>query len=247
MNSSEIIETKNATTTHAPRSNEIRTMFASIASRYDQANSVLSLGIHHLWRKKLVSLCHLKEGAHVLDCATGTGDLAIEFKRAVGGNGKVIGSDFCAEMLERAPTKAKKLNLDIEFEIADVTELPYDNESFDVVSIAFGIRNVENTQKALLEMHRVLKPGGKLAILEFGQPKLPILKQAFRFYSDKVLPTLGGLVTGKAAAYRYLEKSSSKFPCRENFVKLINSTTDFSATKFYSLSGGIAYIYIAQK
>jgi demethylmenaquinone methyltransferase/2-methoxy-6-polyprenyl-1,4-benzoquinol methylase len=231
----------------SPNPTEIQKMFASIAGKYDRANNFLSAGIHHLWRKKLVQLSGAQFGDHVLDCATGTGDLAIEFKRVVGDAGKVIGSDFCKEMLDFAPAKAAKENFAIQFEVADVTQLPYESESFDISSISFGIRNVGNTVKGIQELHRVLKPGGKLLILEFGQPQSPFFASLYRIYSEKVLPRLGGLITGKKEAYRYLENSSSKFPCREDFLELMNDSAAFEKTSYVSLSGGIAYIYMGTK
>ena len=200
------------TPTSSPQPEKIRTMFSRVAANYDKANSVLSMGIHHLWRKKLVKLSAAAEGMKVLDCATGTGDLAIEFKKVVGNSGSVIGTDFCAEMLIPAPAKAQARGLEIQFAQADVLALPYPDSSFDVVSISFGIRNVADPIKALQEMSRVTKPGGSVMILEFGQADLPVFAPVFNFYSEKVLPILGGWVTGQKEAYQYLQSSSSAFP-----------------------------------
>jgi len=177
-------------TQHSPNPEIIRSMFSKVAGQYDKANSVLSVGIHHLWRKKLVRLSGATDGQSILDCATGTGDLAIEFKKAVGPNGRVVGTDFCADMLESAPQKAKAENLDILFEQADVTQLQYQDNQFDVVSISFGIRNVNNPVKALQEMARVAKPGGRVMILEFGQMQTPVVKD---LYGDKIDIHGGGL------------------------------------------------------
>ncbi len=232
---------------HTPQAETIRDMFSRVASRYDQANQVLSFGIHHLWRKKLVKLSNVKPGDNVLDCATGTGDLAIEFKRAVGDKGQVTGTDFCAEMLISAPGKAKKENLAIHFEQADVTQLPYPDASFDIVSISFGIRNVENPQKGISEMARVLKPGGRLMVLEFGQASLPVFSQLYKFYSEKVLPKLGGIVTGQKEAYEYLQKSSAAFPCRDEFLAMMKTSAPLQDMSYSPLTGGIAYIYRAVK
>jgi len=231
----------------SPNPGEIQKMFASIAGGYDRANNLLSAGIHHLWRKRLVALSEARFGDHVLDCATGTGDLAIEFKKAVGDSGVVVGSDFCKEMLDFAPAKAEAAKLEIRFELADVTQLPYGDELFDVASISFGIRNVGNPQKALQELHRVLKPGGKLMVLEFGQPKAPVLASLYRFYSERVLPRVGGWITGKQDAYKYLEKSSAKFPCREEFLGLMRDAAPFDNPRYEALSAGIAYIYMGTK
>lgn len=220
----------------------IRSMFSKVAANYDKANSVLSVGIHHLWRKKLVQLSEAHQGQDVLDCATGTGDLAIAFKKVVG-PGKVIGTDFCVEMLEPAPAKAAAEHLDIIFETADVTNLQYANHSFDIVSISFGIRNVNDPIKALKEMARVCRPGGKVMILEFGQMSIPVLNSAYNFYSEKILPILGGWVTGQKDAYDYLQKSSAAFPCRDEFISLMRQTNMFLDLEFTAVSFGIAYIY----
>lgn len=232
------------TTTHSPNPEKIRSMFAKVAHKYDDANSILSAGIHHLWRRTLVKKSLAKSGMKVLDCATGTGDLAIEFKKVVGPSGEVIGTDFCKEMLDPAPQKATAKNLDIKFELADVTELKYPNQYFDISSISFGIRNVGNPKKGISEMARVTKSGGKVMVLEFGQVSLPVFSELYGFYSTKVLPIIGGWVTGQPEAYSYLQESSAKFPCRQEFLDLMNSTDQFSETKYYSLTGGIAYIYI---
>lgn len=228
----------------SPNPEVIRSMFSKVASRYDRANSVLSVGIHHLWRKKLVKLSGAKPGDKVLDCATGTGDLAIAFKKAVGSQGEVTGTDFCADMLETAPAKAAKKNLTVKFEQADVTQLQYADKQFDIVSISFGIRNVSDPVKALSEMARVTRPGGKVMVLEFGQMSTPVVKDLYAFYSEKVLPRIGGWVTGQKEAYDYLQKSSAAFPCKEGFIDLMKKSGAFSKMEFVPVSFGIAYIYI---
>ncbi len=228
---------------HSPNPEVIRSMFAKVAANYDKGNSVLSMGVHHLWRKKAVKYSGVKPGQKVLDCATGTGDLAIEFKKAVGAEGSVIGTDFCAEMLIPAPAKAKERNLEIQFEQADVTQLQYADNTFDITSISFGIRNVSDPVKALKEMARVTKPGGKVIVIEFGQVNIPVFGALYNFYSQNILPKIGGLVTGQGEAYEYLQKSSAAFPCREGFTALMDESQAFSKAEYISLTGGIAYIY----
>lgn len=227
----------------SPNPEIIRTMFSKVAANYDKGNNVLSMGIHHLWRKKLVKYSQAREGQDVLDCATGTGDLAIEFKKVVGAKGQVIGTDFCPEMLIPAPGKAQNHNLDISFEQADVTQLQYADDRFDITSISFGIRNVGDPLKALQEMARVTKSGGTVMILEFGQVNIPVFGTLYNFYSENILPKIGGLVTGQQEAYEYLQKSSSAFPCREEFLKMMDESGAFSHREYISLTGGIAYIY----
>ena len=228
--------------TRGPDPEKIRSMFGGIAKGYDRANSVLSGGIHHLWRNALVDWSEAKPGDSILDCATGTGDLALAFKKRVA-RGPVIGTDFCAEMLELAPPKARERGLDVRFEIADVTQLPYPDATFDVASISFGIRNVGEPEKGLRELHRVVKPGGRVMVLEFGQPSNALVRGAYDLYSRKVLPKLGGLVTGQRDAYEYLEKSASHFPCREEFVELMKRSAPFASVEYRSLSLGVAYLY----
>lgn len=191
----------------------------------------------------MVHLSGAKPGMKVLDCATGTGDLAIEFKKAVGPEGQVIGTDFCKEMLIPAPAKAQAQDLDIKFEQADVMNLPYEDAQFDIVSISFGIRNVVDPVKALQEMARVTKPGGSVMVLEFGQADLPVFAPIFNFYSTKVLPVVGGWVTGQKEAYQYLQKSSAAFPCKQGFLELMRRSGGFSKMQYHSLTGGVAYIY----
>jgi demethylmenaquinone methyltransferase/2-methoxy-6-polyprenyl-1,4-benzoquinol methylase len=227
-----------------PESQQIKNMFTQVASGYDRANDILSLGIHHLWRKEVVRMTGVKAGNSILDCATGTGDLAIEFKKAVGPSGKVIGTDFCEAMIQPAPAKALKSNLDIQFQIEDVMNLSFAKNLFDVCSISFGIRNVEDPKKALTEMARVTKPGGKVIVLEFGEMKAPVIGPLYQFYSEKILPKLGGLITGQTTAYEYLQKSSAQFPSREKFLALMESTQCFRDCSYRTLSLGIAYIYI---
>ena len=221
---------------------KIRSMFSKVAGKYDLANSVLSMGIHHIWRKQIVSWSEANNGMSVLDCATGTGDLAIEFKKAVG-TGNVVGTDFCAEMLEPAPAKAAAKKMDISFQQADVTELPFENEQFDISSISFGIRNVGNPIQGLKELARVVKPGGKVMVLEFGQPKNKAFAGVYNFYSQNILPKIGGLITGEQGAYKYLQDSSAEFPCADDFLTWAESTGEFSRVEYRSLSGGIAYMY----
>lgn len=226
-----------------PEAEKVRSMFSQIAGRYDLANNILSGGVHHLWRMNLVDWSEAKPGDKVLDCATGTGDLAIQFKSVVGPQGEVTGTDFCAEMMIPAPLKAEDRGLSIKFEQADVMALPYADAAFDISSISFGIRNVSDARKGISELARVVKPGGHVMILEFGQPKTSWIAQAYKFYSEKVLPTLGGWITGQKSAYEYLQNSSAQFPCREDFVALMRSTGRFSSIEYKPVTFGVAYIY----
>lgn len=219
-----------------PDSHRIREMFRSISGRYDRANTVLSGGIHHLWRRRAVRWSGVKPGERLLDCATGTGDLAIAFRKA---GARVVGTDFVPEMIDIARTKAA----DIEFEVADVTRLPFDDGSFDVASISFGIRNVDDPRRGIAELARVVRSGGRVIVLEFGQPPNHLVRGLYGFYRARILPLLGGAVTGEQDAYRYLESSAAKFPCGEDFVALMRESADFAAIDCRTLSLGIAYLY----
>ena len=222
-----------------PDPNKIRPMFASIARRYDRANTLLSGGVHHLWRRKAVRAAAVRDGDRVLDCATGTGDLAIALRKEAGPSGRVIGTDFVPEMLDLARVKAP----DIEFEVADVTGLPYDDASFDVASISFGIRNVNDPRKGIAEMARVVRSGGRVIVLEFGQPRNRFFGALYDFYTRHVMPRLGGAVTGEREAYAYLQTSAVRFPCGEDFVALMRQSADFASIESTPLTFGIAYLY----
>lgn len=226
-----------------PKAEEIKNLFAAVATGYDKANDAMTLGLAHLWRRKLVVWSGAKAGDQVLDCATGTGDLALEFKRTVGDKGKVLGTDFCAEMLELAPPKAKKAGLDIDFQIADAMNLQFADKRFDIASIAYGIRNVADPEKALSEMARVVKPGGRVMILETGDSPDHALRPFFDFYFRKVIPRVGGWVTGKRFAYEYLNNSSRGFPSRDRFLELMKNTGRFEDLEFRVLFGGASFIY----
>lgn len=224
-------------------STEVRQMFSSIAPRYDVTNEVLSLGIHRLWRRTAVRESKAKAGDQVLDCATGTGDLALAFKRRVGAQGRVVGTDFCPEMLEGAPAKAAKEGLEVHFEVADALALPYPTATFDVASISFGIRNVDDPVKCLQEMARVVKPGGRVVVLEFGQPR-GLFGGLFRLYSRVVMPWLGGLLTGNRAAYEYLPRTAAAFPAGDDFLALMGRAGVYREHIAHPLTFGTAYVYV---
>lgn len=226
-----------------PRPDEIKSIFTKVADGYDRANAAMTFGMDRKWRRQAVVWSGVTGGDRVLDCATGTGDLALEFKRAVGKGGVVIGTDFCESMLEKAPPKAKALGMDVEFKIADVMQLPFASDEFDVASIAYGIRNVSDPALALREMARVVRPGGSVMILETGDTPATGLKFAMDFYIKQVVPRLGGWITGQRSAYEYLNRSSRGFPSREKFLDLMNSTGAFSKVEYRTLMGGASFLY----
>jgi demethylmenaquinone methyltransferase / 2-methoxy-6-polyprenyl-1,4-benzoquinol methylase len=227
-------------------SEQVREMFSSIAPRYDVTNVVLSLGIDRLWRRVAVRESGAAPGARVLDCATGTGDLALALRRAVEPGGTVVGMDFCAAMLEPAREKARRAGLgDVRFEVADALALPYPPGAFDVSTIAFGIRNVDDPVRCLQEMSRVVRPGGQVVVLEFGQPR-GVWGALYRFYSRVLMPAVGGLLTGNRSAYAYLPRTAAAFPAGERFLALMDQAGTFSARRARSLSGGIAFVYVGE-
>ncbi len=224
-------------------SEQVKQMFSDISGKYDLLNTILSFGVHHLWRIKTVTLSEATKGNKILDCATGTGDLAIAFKKKVESEGSVTGTDFCAGMLDYAPAKAKKQGLDIKFELADVMHLQYEDNSFDVASISFGIRNVDEPKIGLSEMARVVKKNGRVVILEFGQPQ-GMFGKLYRWYSKNIIPVIGKIVAGSNFAYTYLPETASKFPAGDKFVALMQETGKFEKITKKRLTFGISYIYV---
>lgn len=222
----------------------VRSMFARIAPGYDRANATLSFGLHHRWRRAAVRLAQPPRGASVLDVATGTGDLAFAFRRALGRRARVVGLDFCAPMLERARDKAHRFDLNVEFQEGDALRLDFPDAAFDIAAIGFGIRNVDQPLRCLREMARVTRPGGRVVVLEFGQPG-GLRRWPFRVYSRWFIPLVGGILTGHTAPYRYLVRTSSEFPAGEAFVHWLEKTNRFAGARAVPLSGGIAYAYVA--
>jgi demethylmenaquinone methyltransferase/2-methoxy-6-polyprenyl-1,4-benzoquinol methylase len=224
-------------------SEQVHKMFTEIAPKYDAINDALSLGIHRGWRKVAVKLSGAQAGDSVLDCATGTGDLAIAFKRAVG-SGEVIGTDFNADMLSFAPAKAQKEGLDIKFEVADAMKLPYENARFTVASISFGIRNVDDPKVCAAELARVVKPGGRVVVLEFGQPT-GLFGAAYRLWAKTAMPLLGRLVSGGSSAPGdYLPRTMAAFPAGEKFTAMMMDTGRYAKAEAHPLMWGLAYVYV---
>ncbi len=222
----------------------IRRMFAELAPYYDCSNTLLSFGVHHWWRWKAVHLSGVREGMSVLDCATGTGDFALAFWRRVGPSGRVVGVDFCEAMLERARQKAQRRGVPIQLIRADCLALPFAEATFDVSGIAFGIRNVQDCGACLREMARVVRPGGRVVVLELGQPK-GVLRSVYALYSRYWIPLFGELFAQNRRAYEYLHASSASFPSGQEFVDMLQQLGVFREVRMYPFTGGIAWCYVA--
>lgn len=225
----------------------VREMFSGIAGKYDFLNHFLSVNIDKRWRRivtrGLADILSRKD-AVVLDVACGTGDLSVELRKA--GEAKVVGTDFCRPMLSIAAEKNEKGRLDIPFVEADGMNLSFETGSFDAVTIAFGLRNFSNWEDGLRELHRVLKPGGRLSVLEFSSPVVPGFRQLFNFYFSHVLPRIGGAVSGSRGAYEYLPDSVSRFPDQKGLAAMMREI-GFSDVEYRNLTGGIAAIHTGTK
>ncbi len=226
---------------------DVREMFSRISPKYDFLNHFLSGNIDKRWRKlvtkRLESVLNDKN-ALVLDVACGTGDLALEMQKSA--KAKVIGTDFCRPMLEIAKEKNAPENLTIPYLEADGMNLSFADETFDAVTIAFGLRNFSNWKEGLKELQRILKTGGKLVILEFSAPIVPGFRQLFQFYFTKILPKIGGVVSGSRGAYEYLSESVARFPDQKGLMKMMLEN-GFSDVEYKNLTGGIAAIHIGIK
>lgn len=218
-------------------------MFDGISSKYDLTNKIISLGVDRNWRQKLARLVAKKPGSDVLDLATGTGDVIVDLLR-IAKPRRIVGIDPAEGMLEVA---RKKIKGDIsELQAGDAQDLNLENDSFDFATIAFGIRNIPDPQKALNEMFRVLKPGGEALVLEFSLPENRMIRSGFLFYLRNLLPKLGAMITGDLPAYLYLDQTIESFPCGKEFGKLLEKA-GFSDVTYHKLTFGIATIYQAKK
>ncbi len=225
---------------------QVELMFDNIAPQYDFLNRFLSLGIDTLWRKKVVRLLRKNQPQKILDMATGTADLAIETAKL--NPKKIIGIDLSAKMLAlgKEKIKARKLEHLIDLQQGDAENIPFDDNTFDAITVAFGVRNYENLDKGLKEMCRVLKKGGQLMVLEFSKPKKFPMKQLFNFYFKNILPVLGKMVSKDQRAYTYLPESVNAFPEGQAFMDKLEKC-GYIPKKHYALTAGICSLYTAIK
>lgn len=229
------------------RSERIKAMFASIAPRYDLLNRLLSLRIDQRWRRKVVELLPPDEsGKPILDVCTGTGDLAITYARR-NPTVEVVGADFCPPMLDQAKLKSERLGVRVAWREADALSLPFDDDSFQATMVAFGLRNVADTDAGLRELARVTTPGGRVAVLEFSTPTVQPLRASYLFYFQRVLPWIGQrLAPNRDAAYHYLPASVLEFPEREALVRRMEAA-GLSDVAVHPLTFGVATLYIGRK
>jgi len=225
---------------------QVAEMFDNISHRYDFLNHFLSLGIDKLWRKKAVNILRPSDPKMILDVATGTGDFALECLSL--NPQKIYGIDISNGMLEKGREKITKRKEDqrIELKYGDSENIPFEDDTFDAITVAFGVRNFENLEKGLTDMRRVLKKGGKAVILEFSKPKAFPIKQIYNFYFHKVLPFIGKIVSKDASAYTYLPESVEAFPEGATFEGILKKL-DYNLDRTHSLFFGIASIYVVQK
>ncbi len=224
---------------------QVRGMFDRIAGVYDLMNTAMTAGLHHRWRERAADEARLSPGDAALDVCCGTGDLALELARRVGAEGRVVACDFSEPMLERARAKARMAGIAVEVEWADALELPYSERSFDAVAVGFGVRNLADLDRGLAEMARVLRPGGRLAILEITQPRRPPLSSFFSLWFDRIVPRLGTLA-GDRDAYTYLPESVKRFPSPEGLAARMDAA-GFTEVRWTLLAGGIIAIHSATR
>jgi len=225
----------------------VRGMFAEIAPRYDLANRTLSGGIDVLWRRFTVRKAPPPAAGAMLDLCTGTGDLTIAYAVKAGPAVRVVGADFCQPMLDHAVVKSRRRGLPVEWVEADAMALPFPAASFDLVTVAFGLRNIADTRQGLAEMARVTRPGGRLGILEFSLPTNPVVRASYLWYFRNVLPRLGnGLASNGSDAYRYLNESVEEFPSGERLASLVREA-GYENVEMHPLTFGIATLTIAHR
>jgi demethylmenaquinone methyltransferase/2-methoxy-6-polyprenyl-1,4-benzoquinol methylase len=227
------------------KARRVRGVFDSVAPKYDLMNDLMSAGLHRAWKAYTVMVANLREGQQVLDIAGGTGDLALAFSKKVGSTGRVVHTDINEAMLSTGRNRLLDLGVVLPTMVCDAEKLPFPDNHFDLVSVAFGLRNMTHKDVALAEMNRVLKPGGKLLVLEFSKVAKP-LEKAYDWYSFKVLPRLGKLVAGDDASYRYLAESIRMHPSQDELKALMHKG-GFGHVDYHNLTGGMVALHAGIK
>ena len=241
------------TTTHfgyksvdeADKARQVRGVFDSVAPKYDLMNDLMSMGLHRVWKAYTVQVANLREGDRALDIAGGTGDLALAFSKKVGKSGQVVHTDINEAMLRTGRNRLLDAGVVLPTTVCDAEKLPFPDNYFDVVSVAFGLRNMTHKDVALGEMNRVLKPGGKLLVLEFSKVAPPLAK-AYDWYSFKVLPRLGKMVAGDDSSYQYLAESIRMHPDQEE-LKTLMRKGGFGHVDYHNMTGGVVALHVGIK
>jgi demethylmenaquinone methyltransferase/2-methoxy-6-polyprenyl-1,4-benzoquinol methylase len=227
------------------KARHVRSVFDSVAPKYDVMNDLMSMGLHRAWKAYTVMVANLQGGQRALDIAGGTGDLAMAFSKQVGKSGQVVHTDINEAMLSTGRNRLLDAGIALPTLVCDAEKLPFADNYFDVVSVAFGLRNMTHKDKALAEMHRVMKPRGKLLVLEFSRVAKP-LEKLYDWYSFKILPRLGKLVAGDDASYRYLAESIRMHPGQDE-LKAMMHKGGFGHVDYHNLTGGIAALHVGIK
>lgn len=233
------------TVDEAEKARRVRGVFDSVASKYDLMNDLMSMGMHRAWKAYTVMVANLHEGDRVLDIAGGTGDLALAFSKKVGKTGQVVHTDINEAMLRTGRDRLLDAGVALPTLVCDAEKLPFPDDYFDVVSVAFGVRNMTHKDVALAQMNRVLKPGGKLLVLEFSKVAPP-LEKLYDWYSFKVLPKLGQLVAKDAHSYQYLAESIRMHPGQQE-LKALMQKAGFGHVDFHNMTGGVVALHVGIK
>lgn len=233
------------TVDEAEKARRVRGVFDSVASKYDLMNDLMSMGLHRAWKAYTVMVADIREGHQVLDIAGGTGDLALAFSKKVGKTGQVVHTDINEAMLRTGRDRLLDAGVALPTLVCDAEKLPFSSDHFDVVSVAFGLRNMTHKEAALAEMNRVLKPGGKLLVLEFSKVAPP-LEKIYDWYSFKVLPQLGKWVANDDSSYRYLAESIRMHPGQEE-LKALMQRCGFGHVDYHNLAGGVVALHVGIK
>ena len=227
------------------KAQRVRGVFDSVATRYDLMNDLMSMGLHRAWKAYTVMVANVGEGSRVLDIAGGTGDLALAFSKKVGASGQVVHTDNNEAMLRTGRDRLLDAGVALPTLVCDAEKLPFPSDHFDVVTVAFGLRNMTHKDLALKEMNRVLKPRGKLLVLEFSKVAKPLAK-AYDWYSFNVLPRLGKLVAGDDASYRYLAESIRMHPAQDE-LKTLMKEGGFGHVDYHNMTGGVVALHVGIK
>ena len=227
------------------KARHVRGVFDSVATKYDLMNDLMSAGLHRAWKAYTVTVANVRDGNKVLDIAGGTGDLALAFSKKVGASGQVVHTDINAAMLGVGRDRLLDAGVVLPTVVCDAEKLPFPDQHFDLVSVAFGLRNMTHKDQAIAEMCRVLKPGGKLLVLEFSKVAKP-LEKAYDFYSFNILPRLGKLVAGDDSSYRYLAESIRMHPSQDALKDLMQKN-GFGHVDYHNLSAGIVALHVGIK